>query len=568
MFKLSQIMKYILILVIGFVLSNCAGQFAPSGGPVDTIPPRIINSEPAPGATHFLGNRVLLKFSEYIDQRSLQDAVFISPNLGNLEYEWSGTEVEIKFSRQLRDNTTYVLSVGTDVRDYRNGNKMKESYSLAFSTGGVIDSCVLSGRVFDDRPSGLSLFAYNLENKNPDTLDPKKTQPDYVTQTAENGFFNMPFLSFGKYRIFTIRDEYRNFTYDPQVDQYGTFNCDINLSADSQKFSALSFQLTFEDTTSPFIDAVTVDNQNKLTLHCSETIDTACLKNIEILIRDTSNNKSLQVKGMSIIGSEKKNLGLMTEQQDTSIYRLSIGGLSDTAGNVISKSHSDIVFRGTHMPDTVRPLISYINVKDSVRDIPFSSAIELRFSEPIQKEKFEKAFLLIDSNNVKVEGRFYWLDGAGVSFSPMQKLQSLMFYKLKIVMDSVSDFSNNTYKDSIFVRHFITLGQKKLGEIRGLVKGYDALDKNRKVVVELKKIKGTSRPAEKIILSGGDKFIFENLEEGQYMLDAFLDIRGDEKYDYGKVFPFKPSERFTCYPDTVKVRARWPVDGVIIDFKR
>ena len=50
------------------------------------------------------------------------------------------------------------------------------------------------------------------------------------------------------------------------------------------------------------------------------------------------------------------------------------------------------------------------------------------------------------------------------------------------------------------------------------------------------------------------------------MIEAFIDSNGNETYDYGKVFPFAPSEKFTVYPDTVKVRARWTTENINIKF--
>jgi hypothetical protein len=34
--------------------------------------------------------------------------------------------------------------------------------------------------------------------------------------------------------------------------------------------------------------------------------------------------------------------------------------------------------------------------------------------------------------------------------------------------------------------------------------------------------------------------------------------------DAGRVFPYRPAEPFTVGRDTIKVRARWPVEGVIV----
>jgi hypothetical protein len=563
----SSIEKVISIIVLALII-GCAGQYQPSGGPVDTTPPKIVYSEPAQNTLNFHQNRVLLEFSEYVDQRSVQEAVFFSPNLGDLEYQWSGTEVEIKFSEKLRENTTYVLSVGTDVRDWHNGNRMKESYSLAFSTGDKIDSCSMTGRVFDSKPSGISIFAYNLDDRDPDTLDIKKLKPDYTTQTGENGSFSLPFLIFGRYRIFAVRDEYKNFLYNPQVDQYGVFNRDISLLTDSLHFSELKFRMAIEDTLAPFIDAVTIVDKNKLHVRFSEQIDTSDIQSLKLSISDTSRMDSLQVKNVCLLGSENKLLSVFTSDQDTLAYRLTISGVKDTAGNLISAKLSQFVFQGSNLPDTIKPIISFINIKDSIKDIPYSFIFNLGFSEPINKEKFQRGFSIFDSNKTKVSGEFIWHGDALVSFSPFEKLQSMMWYRVCIALDSILDYSGNSIKDSTLIRKFRTIDKKKLGEIRGMVKSGRIDSLKEDTVVEIKKLNSITTSSKKIVFKNQVDFVFEDLEEGQYVLDAFLDKNGDGMYDYGKVFPYKPSEKFIFYPDTVKVRARWPVDGIILKFEK
>ncbi|MEK7671238.1 MAG: Ig-like domain-containing protein, partial [Bacteroidota bacterium] len=93
------------------ILLSCAGQVAPGGGPVDTIPPTIIYTEPDTNSINIQTDNIVLEFSEYVDRRSVEESIFISPYVGQLEFDWSGRELTITFSEKLRENTTYVLNV-------------------------------------------------------------------------------------------------------------------------------------------------------------------------------------------------------------------------------------------------------------------------------------------------------------------------------------------------------------------------------------------------------------------------------------------------------------------------
>ena len=91
-------MKQHILIVIVLLLSGCAGQRPPEGGPVDSVPPEIISVYPAPNTVNFSDNKVALEFSEYVDRRSTEEAIFISPSIEAKEFDWSGTEVEISFN--------------------------------------------------------------------------------------------------------------------------------------------------------------------------------------------------------------------------------------------------------------------------------------------------------------------------------------------------------------------------------------------------------------------------------------------------------------------------------------
>ena len=226
-------------IVLSVLLLDCAGQIEPGGGPVDTVPPQVIRTDPDSGAIRVTSPSVELEFSKYVDRLSVQQSIFVSPYPGQLEYDWSGRSVRITFSDTLRKNTTYVVNVGTDVKDLHAGNRMAHGFTLAFSTGDSIDKGSISGRVIDDRPEGVMLFAYHLDRMDPDTLDPTHTKPDYIQQTGKDGTFELSHLSFGSYRVLAVRDEYRNLLYDRQVDEYGVWRTDLKLSGQQPSIADL-----------------------------------------------------------------------------------------------------------------------------------------------------------------------------------------------------------------------------------------------------------------------------------------------------------------------------------------
>ncbi|MCW8996770.1 MAG: Ig-like domain-containing protein, partial [Psychromonas sp.] len=125
-----------IFFILSFILIKCANQLPPSGGDVDTIPPKIVELNPPDGTTNYDKDYFELEFSEYVDKRSVADAIFISPFIeGSLELSWTGTTLDAVFPEELKKDVTYTITIGTDVVDLNNKNRMAESFTFSFSTG-------------------------------------------------------------------------------------------------------------------------------------------------------------------------------------------------------------------------------------------------------------------------------------------------------------------------------------------------------------------------------------------------------------------------------------------------
>jgi uncharacterized protein (DUF2141 family) len=128
-------------------------------------------------------------------------------------------------------------------------------------------------------------------------------------------------------------------------------------------------------------------------------------------------------------------------------------------------------------------------------------------------------------------------------------------------MAFVKDFRDNTYADSILVARLRTIDLKKAGEIAGQVNDNNEEGTGR-IYLMAEGVDGSRK--QKIRLEAPGSFKFERLPEGRYTLSAFRDGDNSGSFSTGRPFPFVPSERFLIGSDTLKVRARWAVEGVTI----
>ncbi len=549
-----------------FISFYCAGQQAPSGGPPDTTPPKIITTYPSAGTLRYYDNKFSFSFSKYIERRSLQESFFVSPSLGQFTYEWDGTDVEIFFTDSLRSNTTYIVTLGTDVIDTRK-NRLAEAFSLPFSTGDRIDSGSIAGTVVDDKPVGVMIFAYELEGRNPDTLNPTKLKPDFLTQTGKDGSFILPYMAFGKYRLFAVRDEYKNLLYDVQTDRYGVWNSDILLTLQTPIVTGIQFKLTVEDTSAPFLSSAKPIDNSHLLLKFSEAMNVATAYIDSISILDTLTDNSLPIYDLSFDEVTAKDAQLVTGRQDSGkTYRIKLRGLRDINDNLMQSPLNIGIFSASTEPDTTIPAFEIKVIAANAKNVSISESLHVVFSEAINKKSFETGFLLKDSLGKNVDGRYLWNSSREGYFIPASLLTMGMQYTIKITMDSVIDFSRNAKKDSTISRRFETVEDKVLSSINGIVA--DEV-KNAKGKIYLSAVNLTRKDfnPKMIQLDSLGQFKFERLLDGKYVLSGFRDSDSNGVYAFGKPFPYLPAERFTNFPDTLKLRARWPLEGVMIRFK-
>ncbi len=278
---MKKYLKYIMFSMMILLISNCANQQPPPGGPKDTEPPEVLDVYPKNGTLNFRDNHFEIVFSEYVEKLSLLNALFISPEINNLEYDWTGTKVEITFDDTLDENSTYTVSIGSGIKDLNNQNPMEKAVNFSFSTGSKIDIGMIKGNVYDPDLTGTMIFAYHKIDSFSNPLFEKAKN---ITQVGENGEYQLLGLKNGEYRVFAIKDEGGNRLYNIGDDAYGVSSKLIFLSDSLNSISEINFKLTREDTIPPFISNITMTDKHHISVEYSEPLDSSKLN---------SNNVSL-----------------------------------------------------------------------------------------------------------------------------------------------------------------------------------------------------------------------------------------------------------------------------------
>ena len=555
------------VVALLFLMNGCAGERAPEGGPIDTTPPEIIDVYPPPNTTEYSSSHISLEFSKYVERRSVEESIFISPYVKDIKFDWSGREVELSFRDSLRKNTTYVVTVGTDVVDVNNRNRMAHAYSFAFTTGAQIDRGEIRGRIYDEKPVGVMIFAYQLDGLKPDTLNPMTQKPDYITQTGNTGDYSLTHLAFGSYRVIAVRDEFRNLVYDPETDAMSTAPGDIRLDETDSLRTEMNFQLSMEDTTAPRLIGATTKDNTHVELEFSESIDLTSLAVGSFSISDTGRTRNIRIVDFFPHFENPAHVMLITEpQREDTLYKVFVTGVKDLAGHVINPLASSKQFSRAAVPDTMPPGLIYATVMDSTTRFPMDQEFRFDFDDALQHESAEHAILLEGKDSVVVPLHVVWNSSASFKIIPRQTLRQDYFYTFFVRFDSLRDGVGNHWKDSTRKFSFRTVDPEQLSSIEGVLIDQDTSHADRYIVIAentAKKMKKTVHVA----TQRGKKFLFPQLDAGEYRLKAFQDDYNNGVYYSGKPFPYIPAERFAVFPDSIKVRARWPVEGVRIKFR-
>jgi hypothetical protein len=522
----------------------------------------IVRTEPDTNAVRVQTDRVILEFSEQVDRRSVEQAVFISPWPGQVEYDWSGTEVAILFPAALRNNRTYVVSVGTDVIDRRERNRLAAGFSLAFSTGDSLDRGGITGRVYDEKPEGVMVFAYLLDGIDRDTLNPGTLRPDYVTQTGSHGVFSLSNLMFGAYRVVAVRDEFHDMLYGRQIDQYGVPTGDIVLDADHPRVEGLSMRLAAEDTSHPFLTNVHAIDRSMLQIRFSEPIDSMSLTGMAMTLVDTLTGAQVTTPE-PYLTSEAPSIMMLPLVQDLdsgAAYRLQVRELTDLAGNLLDSTNASAVFVVGGGRDTIPPRWTIAGVKDSLRGYSVDQPLIFAFSEPVDREAAERGITMMDSARVPTEFEAHWSGPTELALVFRHPLKSRTWYETRVILDSLRDLRGNVRRDSTRRIRFETFDLKMTGSIEGWVKDSSRGGGTYEVVA---RSTGTPDPVDRTVrLPHPGSFQIAGLPEGLYSVWAYKDADSSGGYSFGLPFTFVPSETFTVLADTLKVRARWGVEGV------
>ena len=224
-----KIIQVIIFIQACNLFISCAQFVPPTGGKKDEVIPKLINSIPKSEQKNFKDKTISLEFDELVDVSSLRQELLIIPEAeGIFDIKSKSKTVIIKFDKAFKDSTTYTINFRKGIKDLNERNESR-NLKLVFSTGNNIDSMKIEGNIKSLLTNQPILDAHVALYKLQDSLDLKKTKPNYFTKSDSSGHYQFENIKSGKYRIYAFMDKNNNLKYETKTEEIGFRNDTIDL---------------------------------------------------------------------------------------------------------------------------------------------------------------------------------------------------------------------------------------------------------------------------------------------------------------------------------------------------
>ena len=234
----NRLNTLILCVYIGgiFFLSHffgCASIQHPTGGPRDSVAPKILEENPKNFTTSFKDDEINIEFNEYYKLVNEFKEISVSPAMEKAPvFKVKKKTLNIQFQEPLQDSTTYTINFGNALADYNEGNVLK-NYMYVFATGDKIDSLSISGNVKNTltKEGVLDATVFILPTSQ-DSLFGKKRASIFTT-TDSSGNFSLKYLREGSYNLYALKEKGGDKIYNSTNEEIGFRSDPIVLTKDT-----------------------------------------------------------------------------------------------------------------------------------------------------------------------------------------------------------------------------------------------------------------------------------------------------------------------------------------------
>ncbi len=531
---MKQSARYLFPVVLLLFFVSCANQVAPQGGEKDVKPPKVVKYDPENFSTGFNSKKIQITFDEYIQLKDLSSQLIVSPPLAKQpETKIRQKTLTVELTDTLHPNTTYTMNFGNAISDSNEGNPV-EDFQYVFSTGTIIDSLKISGKIenaFDKKTDKGTLVM--LYKEDDDSL-PFKKRPDYFAKTNDKGVFQITNIAPASYKIFALKESNADYVFN-SPDENIAF-VDTSVKADSKN---IQLRLFAEKPKQHILKSYSEEPGKAVVIFAEPALD---------------------VQSHFISDSLKSDLAFIekSKNKDTITYWYKSMNLDSLVlffsnGKTIQDTVTMRLFKNEGKTFARRKNGLYISPNfNSGQAFDLNKKLILQFNHPVTKYDFSKINLTEDSVSLK---------NLSITFSDTLKKSVIIqhtwkeksAYKIFIPPGSFTDifgFNNDTLITSFSVRQLTDYGTLALkvkvppGNMQYIVQ----------VIDDKETVYRSSIVRADVLLT------YDFLDPKVYRLKVIEDLNANGEWDTGNYLEKIQPEKTIYYPEAVTIRANWDVD--------
>ncbi|MEO0897726.1 MAG: Ig-like domain-containing protein [Bacteroidota bacterium] len=539
-----------IILLIGIGVLGCGQKASPQGGPRDQVPPTITGTSPSDSTLNFRGTSVRINFSEAIRKPNYGKEIFISPFIERPKIILSDNarKLRIDFEEELRPQTTYLVTL-TDIQDNTEGNKLAETYILAFSTGDQLDSMEIKGSIISPEigksVEKMKILLYDADSiKNDEFL---QIRPAYVTQSDAQGDFSFKYLRNAPYKILGVLDGDQSNTYNNPTEQIAmSIDTLLLFEDDSTNFTTTKLYAFLPDLITPRLRSTLWMNDSTLRTRFNKGLR---LDSLKAFISDTLNQDSQEVSLFTYLQSEEVDVYMHIPTGREKAQRLHLSGLRDTLGQPL---------------DTVVDLSAF---RISKPDIPLLQKTKINYEKgywevmiPRMYRKQENWIYLTDTTRLE-ENRDTLAftveqDAFQLFITPQPAPDTVKLYRLLVA----GEIADSAFSDSTFAYRLKWFDKSTFGTLNGSVK----LDSPYAPPIILELLDAQK----KVVRTAYDTtFAFSFLPKGNYSSRIILDSDSNGVWTTGDLKTRRLPEKIFTPTGDVEIRENWDFDDYLIEVR-
>jgi hypothetical protein len=397
-FSLATFIVFSFIAIIQIVSTGCANIIPPSGGPRDSLPPKLMAATPKDSALNVATNKIVLTFDEFVDVKEITENLIVSPvpkTVPTIDYKLRN--VTIKLRDSLEPNTTYSINFGNSIKDVNEGNVAK-GFTYIFSTGNKIDNNTFSGKVIKAETGKVDTTLIVLLHNNLSDTAIKKLSPRYYAKLKNDGSFMFKNLPQGNFNVFVLPNEYGK-RYDDTSKVFAFSDSVIHVSSNTKEITLYAYEQAKKKAVAPTAASpkpnATADKKlrysvsleggrqdllnNTLKLEFNRKIES--FDATKIILTDTNYQT---VKDYSIaLDTSKKKLVLTKNWHEDEQFRLILqkDAIADSAGTTLTKAdtlkfvtkreaeYGSVKLRFNNLDTTKNPVLQIIRNNEIVESV-------------------------------------------------------------------------------------------------------------------------------------------------------------------------------------------------------